>query len=681
MDYNESAEPEGRRLSVLAAYFALALLAATALGVFIAQSADGLSVDPDEVRAGDDRCLGFGRGVPEATRNFNDHKRSDCVSEPLFCIRLVAGTWVCSDSQSIETDTPGAEPAPSPAPEPVPSPAPETEAAPALAPAPPTTAKPIPVAGSAEVTDDRCFGYGRGVQEATRNFNDNRRSDCGTEPLYCIRLAPGSWACSDSESITWAPPGTPEDEAPAPTPTPTPDDPADPDDPAPSEPATVVHSLDELQSAMEGNDGHYKLAPGTYVATGYEMASWVVEERPAVLALTGNNNTIDLTDATIEVPTAMMRAEGHVDGENTTLFIHGDGNTVIGGTIVNTYNNPRYENFNLIDFTAYNEDHDNFARNGGMAVHVLGEGTTLKDNTIMVRGSFPFGYGEIFGKGAGSTFGLSKHAGILVNADDTVIDGLDLDVQAFGHGIFIQGADNTVIRNSHVEGLVRLGADMLAEGPGSLPDRADYKVTMDGLDEPIEADRMYSMAEDGIRAYSWGFTKDGSYVRTGHVAVYDTWVENMRGGVALALADSAHVERVEARGNQTGFALPSNGTAVDSKADAAYGPAVNTIYDHSRRSSYEIEILDVDYDTGSHALATVVGTDHQLILTSGVDNPSNDRTIVFGRLDDPASVSHSNDVYNDTTYAITFTAASDQNTGWTYGAVVDEGVGNNLELR
>ena len=181
----------------------------------------------------------------------------------------------------------------------------------------------------------------------------------------------------------------------------------------------TANSLTELRDALRGNNQTIVMRPGRYNIE--ELAS---DQR--FFEITGSNNTIDMTDVHIEFPV------------NATSLSHfaftGTGNTFIGGTLENTYPSGIQR---ITDYVSYNQDRDQLANGADMHFKVAGDNTTIIGTKMIVRGSFPFGYGSTFGIGGGSTFGLSKRGGMQIIAENTVIDGIQMTVESYGHGIFI----------------------------------------------------------------------------------------------------------------------------------------------------------------------------------------------------------------------------------------------------
>ena len=455
---------------------------------------------------------------------------------------------------------------------------------------------------------------------------------------------------------------------------------------------TVLNNIDQLLDAMSGDNGNYRMAAGNYTVTEFHAIPIPAQnDLYAALPLTGNNNTFDFTGVTITIPVEALAENGisrQNDG-NHTMVVFGDDNVVIGGIFQNTYNNSSWNTPENIDFVEYNEDRGAVSSGrSSVGIRVMGDDTELLNNTVTTRGSWPYGYGEIFGKGSGSVFGHSKHSGVLVNGDNTLIDGLDLNVQTFGHGIFVQGGSNTIIRNSSVEGVVRLGQEFYDDGPNSLPAQTNFEQRFEewrsGL--PIERDKQHALGEDGIRAYASGLQKDGSSASTGAIHVYNTEVINMRSGTALSVISDCTVDGVTLLGNSGGFTTCRGGDVINGRADAAHGPVLATLF-YENLGSFDIEIIDAPHATGSHFLADISGRGGEINFTSNVENPVNVRAITLGyawdRWDANDTENHTDDIElnNNTTYPVNLLAVSNETSGFSGGPITDNGTNNNLELR
>jgi len=378
-----------------------------------------------------------------------------------------------------------------------------------------------------------------------------------------------------------------------------------------------------------------------------EAGNYSIEELPEdqrSFVISGNNNVIDLTDVYIDFPVDQTSLEHFV--------MSGSGNTIRNGTFENTYPNGEVE---ITDFVSYNEDRDNLANGNDVHIRMAGDDNTVIGTKMTVRGSFPFGYGSLFGIGRTNVFGLSKRGGIQIVGRNAVVDGVELYMHAFGHGIYMQeDADNTTIRNTLVSGLVRETNDILNEGEGSLPFENDYK---DEENNDIPANEVESLAEDGIRSYG----------QTGSVTVENCTVEKMRGGIRLYLASGATVSNSTAIDNgATNFNLPNNSVVTNSIGNFTSGP----LNDHRLgRSGQDIEmtILPSPNAIGDHNITDILGNNHDIVFrrADGPEDTSESRAIVVS--------GNGSTIRNETEYRIILEDGTSGNTIISPGEVTDNG--------
>jgi len=336
--------------------------------------------------------------------------------------------------------------------------------------------------------------------------------------------------------------------------------------------------------------------------------------------------------------------------------IDGSNNTLLGGTFEDTYTTGLTT---VTDFVAYNDD-DRLASGlrGAAVMSIYGEDNTLDGIKMTVRGSFPYGYGSLFGINQVNSFGLSKRCGIVIKAPNNTITNAEIQMRSFCHGIYMQeDADNTLITNTLVEGRVRETNDMLAEGRGSLPDQNNYR-DVDGNDIP--ANEVNSLSEDGIR----------SYTGTGSVRVENSTVKNMRGGFRLYLGGSATViNSIGIDNGTTNYNLPNNATVINSSANFTYAP----INDHRlSRSGQDIEmtILPSPNAIGSHNIADILGNSHDIVFhrVSGPEDTREERAIVVS--------GNNSTIRNETEYRIILESGTRGNTIISAGDVIDNGSNN-----
>ncbi len=368
-----------------------------------------------------------------------------------------------------------------------------------------------------------------------------------------------------------------------------------------SRPTIRVASIEALRDAVAKSDQQIILEPGHYK---------IPDDRG--LRLSGSNNDVDLFGAHIEVPL-------EVASGNSLFWLTGNRITLRGGTVEDTYPNGMTE---VTDFGAYNQKH----KYGGMNEMVIpGDDNWVIGMSMTVRGSFPYGYGNMYGIGRGSAVRLRKHCGIQIKGDRAVIDSCNLKMEAFGHAIYVQGGDRTTIRNTVVEGTLRPSNDCYNEtDAGDLAKKFDYQIqwpdSVKGL--PIPRDHMLNCAEDGIRAYKGA----------GDMIVEYCVVKKTRGGIKLYMAKSARVSNCQVLDCIVqGYSLPSRGLISNSSGNAAYGPLLYVHFDKHANQKIDLKVLPSPHGLGDHPLAAIKGHGHSITFTrSGGSKPDTLRPIIVG---------------------------------------------------
>lgn len=382
-----------------------------------------------------------------------------------------------------------------------------------------------------------------------------------------------------------------------------------------------VASIAELRKISGGSDQHVVMKPGHYVLRG------LVNERVGI-ELSGSNNHFDLTGVTIQTPISIYRVskedlsrEKGIRGFGT-LRITGNHVSLDGGTFESTYAEPKGP---IRDFGSYNQNPDHYPEGNVTEIRLSGDDIKLTNCRLTVRGSYPYGYGNMYGIGDDPAVTLRKHCGILITGDRVLIDGCWVKMEAFGHAIFVQGGDQITVRNSEVEGEVRPSNDFYREtNDGDLGKRFDYKIQwpeqMKGIAVP--RDHMINLMEDGIRAYKG----------TGHMTVENCKVTKARGGIKLYMAKSATVSDCEVIDCVIqGYSLPSRGTITRSRGNAAYGPLLYVHMDSHVSQKIDLEVVSAPHALGDHPLAAIKGQGHQITLRAKESIPENQRRpIIIG---------------------------------------------------
>ncbi|MFI4910237.1 MAG: hypothetical protein ACIAQZ_01075 [Sedimentisphaeraceae bacterium JB056] len=351
---------------------------------------------------------------------------------------------------------------------------------------------------------------------------------------------------------------------------------------------TVIDSIDELREVVSQSGGKIRLAPGIYKVTQ------PAEDNKTVFFFTGSDNYFDLRGATIAIDTkvlADMRGRVH---ELSVYRILGDRLTFEGGVFENIGEHPPYQS--LQDFS------------------ISGDNCTLLDCEFIVRGSAPYGYGDLLGKGAHSLTKLKKHSGVQIMGANTTLKRCKVINYAFGHCFFVQGGLNTVFEDCYAKGQMRSTDEMLSDTYGPAFDKGFASVyTNRKGEEKITAGYMKSLAEDGFRTYSRG----GETQRpTGRITMVRCRAENTRAGFEISgPADGSGITTImgcEAVGCERSYLLGENVKAADCTGDINYGPLL--YLRGGENSDIEIELVGGRTQYTVDALATIAGKGHKVSI-------------------------------------------------------------------
>lgn len=366
-----------------------------------------------------------------------------------------------------------------------------------------------------------------------------------------------------------------------------------------------VSSLAELASAAAGDGRTIRLKPGVHSMADYLTEDVLAairagvdrtQKRPPVpmLLLAGNDNRIDCRGAVIEIDTALY-VKLPQGGYTRCLIIAGSGNTITGLTVRNTGSPAR--------------------GSGGNILSVAGARNTLDEVTLHVSGSFPYGYGDLLGKGGPNLVTLQKQSGIQVLGSGTTLRRCKVLSRAFGHCFYIQSGDDIRLEDCYAEGAVRATTDMLADTAGpafSQGFRSVYR-NRDGR-FLIAPGYFKSLSEDGFRTYGGA----------GSVTLVNCTAVNTRAGFEIGAKDDAPTKTVidncVARGCERAFLIGSHTIVRRSRGDIVHGPLL--YLRGGRASDVELELIG-DAPRGLvHALATIAGEGHRVRLSA---QPSLDR--------------------------------------------------------
>lgn len=448
---------------------------------------------------------------------------------------------------------------------------------------------------------------------------------------------------------------------------------------APSAFASVtVNSLKELQPYLDDDGVDVVLAPGTYRITPKDIKKKrfgtldFEKKAMALLTFEGNGSTYDFTGATLEVETGVFKMFGQ-------LRVH---------EVVVTGNENVLKNLTMVDVgSVYDRPNK-----GALNVLMDGRDNRIEGFHITSKGSFPYGYGDAFGKGGkGSTIKHAKHSSFLVRGLRNHAKNCTIIHRTYGHAIFMQAASYPIIEGCTVEGEVRKTDDMLAETSGPAYD-IDF---MTAWGYRLPPGYMLSLGEAGIRAYGAGTTKvDGKVIKRGtdNPTILNCTVKFMRTGVTIAHATGTkYVEGCVAIGCENGFSL-GTGEVVNCKADCVYGPVYKSTYERDKDYHADIEILPatVPYYNGSKSVAYIGGSGHRITLRGTsealelgynikVGGDKNEVRLLNGNLPHQNNFSaKSFELNNQTEYPVLLSEKSSEVSVRSKGKVSDKGTANQV---
>lgn len=369
----------------------------------------------------------------------------------------------------------------------------------------------------------------------------------------------------------------------------------------------VVSSLKELLPYLKQSNVNVVLKPGVYNITvqnikNGDFPDQTVIKNPAnvLLLFSGNGSVYDFTDVTINIETKVLSAFPKY--EVYELEITGNNNVI--------------KNLTMVDLGSVHDAPKKRATN----IVMDGANNRIEGFNVTTKGSFPYGYGDAFGKGGRSVIRHRKHSACLIRGESNHLKNSNFIHKSYGHCIFMQAANNPLIEGCNVVGEVRKTDDMLDEaGTGSPADKVDF-MTVWGYKLP--AGYMLSTGEAGIRAYDGGETMiDGKFYKRGtsNPTVLNCTIKYMRTGVTIAHATGKkYVEGCVAISCENGFSLGSGGKVVNCSADCAYGPVYATTYERDKKYDADITIIEpIDpYYNGSGSVAYIGGRNHNITLKS-----------------------------------------------------------------
>lgn len=413
---------------------------------------------------------------------------------------------------------------------------------------------------------------------------------------------------------------------------------------------TVVRSLADLRLHLARDGARIRLAPGTYRLDTADSENF--------LHFTGNDSRFDFSGVRLEVDTALL-----------ARFKVGTNILMLSGTRI------------VLEGLALETTGGLAPGEGCRAISITGDGVVVRDVSLRLEGSYPYGYGSFFGIGQGSSIPPRKLNGIRVGGLDNQVINCRVIMRCFGHAIFIRGGQRALIKDCHVEGALRRTDDILAEKAGPAFDRKFIQFT----GQPLPAGELTSLSEDGIRAYP-----DDPLIprRTQDIRVENCRVVRMRRAICLAFAAGQNeivgCEVTEAE--RAGYHIGSNTTVRACRGDALYAQVLDISSSGSKGARAEVEVLDSRAHYGHSLLAKINGTGHQVTLLPsepGAVPPTlsielgTDRGFGEGRMSDPRAERVT--LTNRTAASVVLHDAASKSVVTTSGAVDDRGKENRVQ--
>ncbi len=333
----------------------------------------------------------------------------------------------------------------------------------------------------------------------------------------------------------------------------------------------LVDSLEEFRRALHQDNQKIRLKPGVYTA---ESKHGKIDGRESIFGVTGSNNHFDLRGAVIETPASVMKTLSRKAHVPQSWVITGSGNTFEGGYFRNV----------LDEKFPFHASQNEF--------QVQADDTTFRNGTFVVKGSFPYGYTDFYGKGGSRWTGLNKHSFMAVSdVHDFQLINSDLYHKSFGHGVHFHGTSGGRVEGCNLYGTVRPTNDIIEPGkaiPKGLEAfteenvyspsgryetvgpaaEHDYQI-MYRSTRPIPPNEMIPLTEDGIRSYN----------NVEDITVKDTYIERFRHCLTLNGPGDYLYENVTVReaGNIAFQTASTEGDVVvrNSFADVAYSPLLD----------------------------------------------------------------------------------------------------------
>ncbi|WP_411847600.1 discoidin domain-containing protein [Roseibacillus persicicus] len=423
----------------------------------------------------------------------------------------------------------------------------------------------------------------------------------------------------------------------------------------------VVSSVLELLAQIGKDDVDVKMTPGVYEIDETDQESGLLP-LPILFDFCGSNSSYDFTGVEFQIYTNLYN---EWPGQEVRVFEFNGSNNHFYGLTQKDIGNEAINSVGVLNMA------------------VVGDANKVEEFSLYTRGSRPYGYGDLFGKGSGAVIGHDKHAALLVNGANCHLLNCYLELASYGHGIFMQGAIGTLVEGCFVKGDTFNTTDnvLAEEGTGSEADQVDF-MTVWGWEVP--PGYAFSLQEDGIRCYNSG----ANGLNTANTTVRNCTVENMRSGVVIGFSDGDN----EIFGCTTisveGSFWPGNGDSVEHcQGEAPYQGMVDTPYQNDSNQDYSVTLLQETDPYGNDLIAYFAGSGHDITFWNSALQPTpNSQTIQMGGLktglrhyDGSTTYTLSNtSLTNWTDQAVALPGNSSNNSISSFGTVSNAGSGNTV---
>ena len=349
----------------------------------------------------------------------------------------------------------------------------------------------------------------------------------------------------------------------------------------------TVSNLEELSKYLNQDGNKVRMKPGIYKMKEYlnedSISQRLARGEREYLNFSGNYNTFIFEGVTFEIDTELRKQLRHPIHTNE-IIVTGNSNTLKGLTIIHT---------------------GNTTSPGGATFCIDGQNNTIYDFILHVKGSFPYGYGDLFGKGGPDVIRHQKHSGFLINGSRTKVYNTKLYMKSFGHGFYIQkNASDIHLENCLVEGETRTTDDVLKETEGPAFDVKFRTWTPNREGEYIVTPGyMKSLCEDGFRTY----TNNNK-----NITFINCTAKNTRGGFELRTRGGGiRLEGCTTIGTERGYWVNTGAIIKNCKGDANYGPL---LFVEGNNITVDLQVVADESDRIVHSLATIQGRNNRVVL-------------------------------------------------------------------